>query len=114
MSDHVVGLKAYFAVITTLMVLTAVTVWAAFNDFGAMNTPLALAIAGAKALVVAAIFMHLKYSPKINWAFAGSGIVFFLIMIAFVVGDIAGRSLQYRAKAWREAPAAPARTISHH
>ncbi len=97
---HIVGLKTYFMVITSLMVLTAITVWAAFNDFGAANTVVALAIAAVKTVIVAAIFMHLKYSARINWAFAVAGIVFLMIMISFVAADIQGRHWQYRAQGW--------------
>ena len=42
------------------MVLTALTVWAAYQHLGVWNTPVALAIAVAKALMVALIFMHLR------------------------------------------------------
>ena len=98
------GLKAYFGVISLLMALTALTVWAAFHDFGALNTPVALLIAFVKAFAVAAIFMHLRGSPRINWAFAGSGLIFLLLLIAFVVGDIKGRRIQYHAQPWENAP----------
>jgi len=111
--NHVVGLKAYFAVITTLLVLTAITVWAAFNDFGSANTVVAMAIAAIKALVVAAIFMHLKFAARINWVFAASGIVFLMIMILFVVADIQGRHWQYLPQPWEKAPAAVVTPAPH-
>ena len=103
MSDqhHVVGLKPYLAVISALLALTALTVFAAFRDFGALNNVIMLAIAFAKAFLVAAIFMHLKYSARINWVFAASGLVFFLVMISFVVADYKGRTWQYRAQPWQ-------------
>lgn len=97
---HVVPLKTYFAVITALMVLTGVTVLVAFQDFGAMNNVIMLSIAFVKAFLVVAIFMHLKYSARINWVFAGSGVLFFLVMIAFVVADYKGRAYQYHPDAW--------------
>lgn len=107
-SEHpVVGLKAYFAVIITLLVLTGVTVWAAFQDFGALNNVVMLAIAFFKAFLVAAIFMHLKWGARINWLFAGSGVAFFLILMAFVVADYKGRAWQTRIQPWQaSAPAA--------
>ena len=105
---HVVGVGTYLAVIAALMVLTLITVWAAFQDFGALNTPVALIIAIVKALLVAAIFMHLKYSAKITWVFAISGVAFFLVMIAFVVGDYKGRDIQQRPAAWETFPSGQA------
>ena len=103
---HVVGLKTYFAVISALMVLTGVTVLAAYQDFGALNNVIMLAIAFVKAFLVVAIFMHLKYSARINWVFAASGLAFFLIMIAFVVADYKGREMQYRPEPWQKPVAA--------
>ena len=76
----------------------------------AKNTPVAMGIAGFKAFIVAAIFMHLKYSARINWAFAVSGIVFLLIMIVFVASDITGRHWQYQPSSW-EKTAVPAASI---
>ncbi len=111
---HVVGLKPYLAVITALLLLTGATVWAAFHDFGALNTPIALGIAAIKALIVAAIFMHLKYSPRINWLFASCGVVFVLIMIAFVVGDVKGEHMQYQAQQWNPPPVAAAAAPQGH
>lgn len=115
MSDqhHVVGLKTYFAVISALMVLTGVTVWAAFQDFGPLNNVIMLAIAFVKAFLVVAIFMHLKYSARINWVFAASGLLFFIVMMAFVVADYKGRHYQYRAQPWMQPAAAAAAPAAH-
>jgi cytochrome c oxidase subunit 4 len=108
--NHVVSIKTYMAVITALMALTAVTVWAAFQDFGAMNNYVAMGIAVVKTGLVVSIFMHLKYSARIVWMFAGSGVVFLLVLIAFVVGDIKGRHWQYRAQGWEKPPVAAVST----
>ncbi len=67
-----------------------------------------------KALIVAAIFMHLKYSPRINWLFASCGVVFVLIMIAFVVGDVKGEHMQYQAQQWNPPPVAAAAAPQGH
>ncbi len=99
---HVVGIPAYLGIITALMILTGITVWAAFQDFGAMNNVVAMAIAAVKTLLVVAIFMHLRYSAKIVWMFAGSGIVFFIIMMTFLLGDYKGRALQQGAQPWEK------------
>ena len=58
--NHVVGLKVYFTIITILMVLTAITVWAAFQDFGFLNNVVAITIAVIKAVLVVVFFMHLR------------------------------------------------------
>ena len=69
--------KAYFAVFGALMALTGLTVWASFLHLGVWNTPVALAIAVTKALLVALIFMHLKW----DW-----NRLYFLIIPAFILG----------------------------
>jgi cytochrome c oxidase subunit IV len=112
-ANHIVPVRTYLAVIAALMALTALTVWASFQDFGGLNGPVALGIAAVKTMLVVSIFMHLKYSARIVWMFAGAGVVFLLILIAFVVGDIKGREWQYRARGWDAAPPPVAAAVSH-
>ena len=97
---HIVPLRHYMAVISALMVLTVLTVWAAFQDFGALNNIVAMGIAIVKMLLVVFIFMHLKYSPKILWVFAASALVFLVIMMVFTLGDYMSRSHDGRPAGW--------------
>ena len=90
-SDHVVPVKIYFAIFAALMVLTAITVWVAFLDLGAMNTFVALGIAVTKATLVVLFFMHVKYSSKLTWLVVASGFVFLAIMLALTMSDIVSR-----------------------
>jgi len=85
-------LGAYLGVFATLMFLTGLTVWAAFQHLGVWNTPVALAIAVAKALLVALIFMHLKYSPKLTAFVVVSSIVWLAILILITVSDYVTRA----------------------
>ena len=102
---HIVPVRVYLAVIAVLFVLTAVTVWAAFLDFGFLNTVVAVGIAVIKALLVVMFFMHLKYSARILWLYAGAGAVFFLIMIAFLLSDYGSRDWMTRPQPWEVPPA---------
>ena len=81
------GLGAYFAVFVALMVFTGLTVWAAYQHLGIWNTPVALGIATAKAVMVALIFMHLKSSPKLTALVVGSSILFLAILILITASD---------------------------
>ena len=56
-------------------------------------------------MLVVVFFMHLKYSAKIVWAFAAAGVVFFIIMMTFILGDYQSRPWQYKAQPWEAAPA---------
>lgn len=85
--SHGSGLGAYFAVFAGLMVLTALTVWAAFQHLGAWNTPVALAIALAKALMVALIFMHLRGSPKLTALVVAGSILWLAFLIVITLSD---------------------------
>ncbi len=88
---HVVPMRMYFLVITCLFVLTALTVFTAKRDLGAMNTVVALTIAVTKATLVVLIFMHVWWSKKLVWVFVGAAFVWFMIMIAFTMQDFISR-----------------------
>ncbi len=106
--SHVIPVRVYLAVITVLMILTAVTVWAAFLDFGALNTVIAVGIAVVKALLVVMFFMHLKYSSRVLWVYAGAGAAFFLLMIALMLSDYRSRDWFPEPAAWEQARETPA------
>jgi len=89
--EHVVPTKIYLAVFFTLLVLTAVTVWIAFFDLGAINTVVALGIAGFKTCLVGLFFMHLKYSNRLNSIAVVAGIGCLLLLIFLTLGDTMSR-----------------------
>ena len=96
MTDHSQGhssLGAYFFVFATHIVLTGVTVWAAYQHLGIWNTPVALGIAATKATLVALIFMHLRSSPKLTALVVGSAVLFLAILIVVTASD-------YFTRAW--------------
>lgn len=87
MKHHIVPLRVYMAVFTTLLVMTGVTVAVAFMDLGTMNTFVAVTIAIFKATIVVLYFMHVRYSGKLIWVFAGAGFLWLLILFAFTLSD---------------------------
>ena len=95
--DHVENHANALPVSTCIMVylallgLTAVTVGAAFLDMAFLNTPVALGIASAKALLVMYFFMELRHSERVNWIVMGSSFVFLAIMIGLTMSDIISR-----------------------
>lgn len=91
MSGHIVPLRTYFAIFAALMILTALTVWAAFQDFGAFNTVVALGIAAFKATLVILFFMHVLYSSSLVRITAAVGFVWLLILFAFTLSDVFSR-----------------------
>lgn len=91
MSVHVSPVKTYLAIFAALMIGTAMTVAAAFQNFGQMNDVIALAIAVTKATLVVLFFMHVKYSTKLTTVVVVSGIFFLLVLFAFTLSDYVSR-----------------------
>lgn len=90
-AGHQVPIRIYLAVFAALIAGTAITVWAGFQDFGALNTVIALAIAGIKATLVILYFMHVRYSKPLTWVFVGAGILWLGILITLTVSDYVSR-----------------------
>ncbi len=88
---HQVPIRIYLGVFAALIAGTAITVWAAFQDFGALNTVIALAIAGIKATLVILYFMHVRYTKPLTWVFIGAGILWLGILITLTVSDYVSR-----------------------
>jgi len=91
MSEHIVSPRVYVGVFLALMVGTGITVFAATVDLGMWNTPVALVIAVAKAMLVVLFFMHVKYSSRLVALALGGSILWFLLLIAGVVADYVSR-----------------------
>jgi len=90
--SHVSSKGLYYTIFATLIVLTGVTVAIARMDFGAMNTPIALAIAGFKATLVILFFMGVKYNTPLTKVVAASGFVWLIILFGITMGDYLTRS----------------------
>jgi len=100
MSEHVIPVRTYYAVFAALLAFTGITVAVAFLDLGPLSTVVALSIAVLKATLVLLYFMHLRYSSKLTWIFVGTGIFWFLILIAFLFADVASRGWIPPAEGW--------------
>jgi len=94
MPEHIVPIKTYTIVLVALLVLTATTCAVSFIDMGKMNAVVAVAIAFAKASLVALIFMHLRYSRRLMWVVAAAGLFWLGILIALTMGDYLTRGWQ--------------------
>lgn len=88
---HVVSPKVYFAVFVALLFGTLVTVAAAYQDFGSLNFPIALAIAVAKATLVVLYFMHVRYSDRVTWVVVASGFAWLALLIGGLFQDYVTR-----------------------
>ena len=91
MSAHVSPVRVYALVFLALMAGTAITVWAAFLDLGALNNVVMLTIAVVKATLVVLYFMHVRYSSRMTTVTVLSGLFFLLIFFGLLLTDYATR-----------------------
>ena len=62
---HLVPRRIYYTIFGALMLMTAITVGAAYIDLGPMNTIVAIVIACVKAMIVVLYFMHVKFGTRL-------------------------------------------------
>ena len=91
MAGHVSPIRTYLTIFGALMVLTLVTVLAAYVNLGAFNPVVAMAIAIFKATLVVLYFMHVKYSSRLTKLVVLTGIFFLVILLGETMMDYASR-----------------------
>jgi len=84
--------KTYAVILAALLVMTVVTVGAAYLDFGPWNTVVAIAIATVKASLVALFFMQLRYDKFNSVIFLG-GVLFLAIFLIWTLFDLSTRTV---------------------
>ena len=99
MSTHVSSVRLYVVIFLALMVGTALTVWAAFQNLGPFNNVVMLGIAIVKATLVVMYFMHVRYSTRLTTMTVLAGVFFLLILFSLTMAD-------YVSRGWLEAPPA--------
>ena len=91
MSEHIVPRTTYFSVFAALLVGTAITVFAANQDFGRMNDVVAMTIAVTKMMLVLLFFMHVRYSSRLIWVIVASMFFWLLILLSLTLTDYTSR-----------------------
>jgi cytochrome c oxidase subunit 4 len=92
MSTKIVPTKTYFAIFVSLMALLGLTIGVAYIDLGPLNFAAAMVIAVAKALLIIAVFMHVRSARKLTWVFAGAGFFWLSFLLVLATIDYATRS----------------------
>jgi cytochrome c oxidase subunit 4 len=83
--------RTYAIVFIGLIFLTGLTYVAAINDFGALNTPIAMGIAVMKASLVVIYFMGVRYNTPLTKVVVVAGFFWLLIMFGITMGDYVSR-----------------------
>jgi len=99
-SVHVSPLSTYITIFSALMVLSAITVGAAFVNLGSLNPIVAMLIAGIKATLVILYFMHVKFSSRLVKITVVLSLFFVAILFAETLMD-------YATKGWMAGGAIP-------
>lgn len=97
-NQHIVPLKTNLIVFAALMGLLILTVVADLVPLGAFNLIIALTIAIAKALLIMLYFMHVRFSSRLVWVFAGAAFLWLGILMT-TLGD-------YMTRSWLTGPGA--------
>ena len=93
MSEHVITpVKTYVATFVALLILTAITYLVATQDFGAMNTPIALAVALLKASLVVIYFMGVRYNTPLTKVVVIAGFFWLFILFGITMTDYLTRT----------------------
>jgi cytochrome c oxidase subunit 4 len=88
---HAHGPGRYFVIWLLLLVFTATTVVTGRMNLHGANLPLAIFIATVKATLVVLFFMHLWDSEGINRLVFGVSILFVVVLLLGVFGDLLTR-----------------------
>lgn len=87
MSGHVSSIGLYLTIFFALMILTAVTVAAAYLNLGPFNFGVAMAIAAFKASLVVWYFMHVKWQSSLTKLTLATGLFFLAILLGMSLID---------------------------
>lgn len=94
---HVTGLGVYFAVFFALAICTLLTWWVSTFELGRFNTPIALAIATFKAVLVILFFMHVLHSTRLTWVTIIAAFLWLGVLFVLTFSD-------YLTRLWMTAP----------
>jgi len=87
MTHAALSVRTYALVFGGLLLLTALTVGAAYAPLGPWHEGVALAIAALKATLVLLFFMHLLRSHRLVWIVAGGTILWLGILVTLTLSD---------------------------
>jgi cytochrome c oxidase subunit 4 len=95
-----VPVSLYIKVILLLMVLLIITLGAAMVDFSKispalapLNIVIAMTIAVVKAVLIILYFMHVRFSSKLVWVFAGAAFYWVVILFVLTLTDYMSRHM---------------------
>ncbi len=95
--EHALSVRDYLLIFAVLTALLVATIGVSFLPLGRLSLPVALAIAGCKAVLIALYFMHLRSSNRLTWVFSGAALLWFGILMTLTLND-------YLTRTWLDIP----------
>jgi cytochrome c oxidase subunit 4 len=90
---NVLPKRIYFVVWLVLLLLLFATWGLAELNLHPFNAIVAMTIAIAKMLLIILYFMHVRYSSRLTWVFAGAGFLWLGILIVLSLNDYMTRGV---------------------
>ena len=91
MSEQIISTRVYYSIYIALLVLLALTIRVAYVHLGYLNVVAAMTIAVLKAVLIILYFMHIRYSSRLTWVFAGAGFFWLGILLVLSMTDFLTR-----------------------
>lgn len=83
--------RVYYIVYVALMIFLLLTVLAGRVHLGGWSLLIAMLIATIKAVLVLLYFMHLRYSSRLTWLFAGASLAWLFLIFLYTISDYLSR-----------------------
>ncbi len=87
MNHHIPSIRTNLQIFVALLVLLFATVGAAYLPLGPLHFPIAMAIAAAKAVLIALFFMHLLYGHRLTIVVFAASFLWLSILIGITLTD---------------------------
>ncbi|HEV8061574.1 MAG TPA: cytochrome C oxidase subunit IV family protein [Gemmataceae bacterium] len=91
MLESIPSVRSYFIVFGCLILLTLLTAGVAFLPIGSLHTPVGLAIAIGKALLVICFFMHLIHTDRVSWIMMAAALFMLFVLLYLTLADYVSR-----------------------
>ena len=85
------SIRTYTTIYVWLVVLMLLTIVASYLNLGVLNLSVAMLIALVKATLVVMYFMHVKYSGRLIWVYAGGAFLWLAILLGLTFSDYLSR-----------------------
>jgi len=95
--NHHVSLRGYLITFAVLVGLLGAAIGVAYLPLGRFHLTATLIVATIKAVIIMAIFMHLKFSNRLTIAFATGAFVWLGLLITLTLSD-------YLSRGWLKIP----------